>query len=535
MEQINLNLIPNGINPICHCSQYDDGRVIRVNLFDGSVPYEIANGDTITLNVRKPDNTIVTTSLTASEENSYVDIVTSQQMCACAGNNLCDLTITNGSVVIGTLNFIMAIERDVLADGVESQSVIKDLDAQVTQIAQDVIDGQLDNKVDIDGYKQVNELNTTFFTRGENIYNIDDTTDGVLLNQASDGVHDDAAFTTSGFIYVANLTSIKFMRLNAAGTAFIQDSAYYQLFDNEKNRIGNRQIGTSVNISTAVWLRVSNSMQYKSTFMIVDSSLTVSKYIPFKYKFNYSDDEVVIYPTDNILQKLVANKGKNIYFEEGNYNVIDIYKAYYGNDFFDNYVNYSGNVLYRGLPVYQNTKMRFSPNARFTCIYGGNNSNVRQNFSAFAFEGGVTFDGLNIIASGIRNVIHDDFDNNFVGNTIIKNCHIVHDYIILAGGLAFHENVEIFNNYFERTDITTHVFDISYHNNGTSGAQSNLIIKDNYFSKGISIRYYGSSTLISDCLISNNSMANEIEYRAENETATIENVRVLKWNNLIRT
>jgi polygalacturonase len=191
-------------------------------------------------------------------------------------------------------------------------------------------------------------------------------------------------------------------------------------------------------------------------------------------------------------------------------------------------------MLNRGLPVYRGTRMTFSQNARFTCNYNGANTYVRQNFSAFAFEGGVTFDGLNIIASGIRNVIHDDFDNNFVGNTIIKNCHIIHDYIILAGGLAFHENVEIYNNYFERTDITTHVFDISYHNNGTSGAQSNLIIKDNYFSKGISIRYYGSSTLISDCLISNNSMANEIEYRAENSSATIQNVRVLSWNNPIR-
>jgi hypothetical protein len=79
------------------------------------------------------------------------------------------------------------------------------------------------------------------------------------------------------------------------------------------------------------------------------------------------------------------------------------------------------------------------------------------------------------------------------------------------------------------------VFDISYHQNGTSGAQSKLIIKDNYCSKGISIRYYGPSTLITDCLINNNSMANDIEYRAENETATIENMRVLKWNNEIRS
>lgn len=133
MEIIKLNLIPSGVNSICHCSQYDNGRVIRLELFDGLTPYTLQSGDTVTLNVRKPDNTIVTASVTATQGNNYVDIVTTEQMCAVVGNNLCDLTITNGSVVIGTLNFYMQIERDVLADGIASQSVIEDLDALVAE------------------------------------------------------------------------------------------------------------------------------------------------------------------------------------------------------------------------------------------------------------------------------------------------------------------------------------------------------------------------------------------------------------------
>ena len=133
MEIIKLNLIPNGVNPTCHCSQYDEGRVIRIELFDGLTPYTLQSGDTVTLNVRKPDNTIVTTTVETTQGNNYVDIVTTEQICACVGYNLCDLTITNGSVVIGTLNFIMAIERDVLADGIPSQSVIEDLDELVQE------------------------------------------------------------------------------------------------------------------------------------------------------------------------------------------------------------------------------------------------------------------------------------------------------------------------------------------------------------------------------------------------------------------
>lgn len=140
MEIIKLNLIPSGVNPTCHCSQYDEGRVIRIELFDGLTPYALKSGDTVTLNVRKPDNTIVTTTLSTTQGNKYVDLVTTEQICACVGYNLCDLTITNGSVVIGTLNFIMAIERDVLADGDPSQSVIENLDSLVAQAVNEQYD-----------------------------------------------------------------------------------------------------------------------------------------------------------------------------------------------------------------------------------------------------------------------------------------------------------------------------------------------------------------------------------------------------------
>lgn len=154
MEIIKLNLIPSGVNPTCHCSQYDNGRVIRIDLFDGLTPYVLQSGDTVTLNVRKPDNTIIEASLTATQGNTYVNLVTTEQMCACVGYNLCDLTITNGSTVIGTLNFIMQVERDVLADGIPSQSVIEDLNALVQEAVGDnfytksEVDTALDEKAD---------------------------------------------------------------------------------------------------------------------------------------------------------------------------------------------------------------------------------------------------------------------------------------------------------------------------------------------------------------------------------------------------
>ena len=166
MEIIKLNLIPSGVNPTCHCSQYDEGRVIRIELFDGLTPYTLQSGDTVTLNVRKPDNTIVTASVTATQGNKYVDLVTTEQICACVGYNLCDLTITNGSVVIGTLNFIMAVERDVLADGIPSQSVIEDLDELVSEAVEADLGDNYYNKTEVndllDDKADADEVNNKF-------------------------------------------------------------------------------------------------------------------------------------------------------------------------------------------------------------------------------------------------------------------------------------------------------------------------------------------------------------------------------------
>ena len=144
MENFNLNMIPSGVNPVCHVSQYDNGRQIKINLFNGTLPYELASGDTVTLNLRKPDNTIITASVTATQGNDYVIIATTEQMTAVVGETLGELKITNGSTVIGSLNFIMLVERDVLADGIPSQSVINDLDAQIESKFQAVIEPYTD-------------------------------------------------------------------------------------------------------------------------------------------------------------------------------------------------------------------------------------------------------------------------------------------------------------------------------------------------------------------------------------------------------
>lgn len=137
MEAIKVNLIPNGIPETCHASQYDEGRQIRLDIFDGLTPYTIQAGDTFTLNVRKPDNHVITETVTGTEGNTYLIIDTTEQMTAVTGENLCEIRLENDGDNIGSLNFIMQVEKDVIANGIPSESVIEDLEALVVEAVGD--------------------------------------------------------------------------------------------------------------------------------------------------------------------------------------------------------------------------------------------------------------------------------------------------------------------------------------------------------------------------------------------------------------
>ena len=133
MENVDLNLIPGDTFPVCHVSQYDVGRTIQLNLFDGTDIYTLDGTESITLNVRKPDNHTV--SLVISNTSStYVRFATTEQMTACPGHNICELTIDNSSNLISTLNFLMAVDEDPLSSGVTSVYAMRDLESQIRNI-----------------------------------------------------------------------------------------------------------------------------------------------------------------------------------------------------------------------------------------------------------------------------------------------------------------------------------------------------------------------------------------------------------------
>ena len=138
MEQFNLNTIPGKVAPVCHASQYDVGRIIRVNLFEGDQVYTLDGTEVVSISVRKPDGHVVTEGITNTSA-AYVEIITTEQMTACPGANLCELKIEKGADVLGTLNFILSVEEDPLAGGDQSESFVYNLAVQIAQgVAQEV-------------------------------------------------------------------------------------------------------------------------------------------------------------------------------------------------------------------------------------------------------------------------------------------------------------------------------------------------------------------------------------------------------------
>ena len=144
MEVFNLNIIPGAVAPIIHASQYDEDREFRANLFEGDQVFELTGAETISVNVRKPDGNVVTAAVVNTGSN-YVEFSTTLQMTACAGANLCQLRIEDSPRKIGSLNFILAVERDPLEGGIQSASEIDNLETQVAGMVAVEVANQYDS------------------------------------------------------------------------------------------------------------------------------------------------------------------------------------------------------------------------------------------------------------------------------------------------------------------------------------------------------------------------------------------------------
>ena len=143
-ETIKLNLIPGCDLPVLHSSQFDSGRALTFEIYDGEELFTSFDAYDISLHARKVDGTIIgIDTYNVDSENHQVIFFTTEQLTACAGKNICELVFTDpiSGTVVGSCNFWLEVEGDPYSGGIDSASDIENLSTQIASI----VDSQLNN------------------------------------------------------------------------------------------------------------------------------------------------------------------------------------------------------------------------------------------------------------------------------------------------------------------------------------------------------------------------------------------------------
>ena len=170
LERIVLNIIPAGELPVFHCSQYENGRPVIIDLVSSDDDaFLVGEGVSVELHCRKVDDNIVT--LEPDEvDNNTVTFVSTEQLTACPGDNLCEVVLyadTDPVQTIATLNFILHVEPDPLEGGLTSETQIYNLTEQIEEITQQVIGDDYYNKTEVDDLLDDKADKATTYTKSE--------------------------------------------------------------------------------------------------------------------------------------------------------------------------------------------------------------------------------------------------------------------------------------------------------------------------------------------------------------------------------
>jgi len=150
MQRLKLDINPKGEIPVLYASQCDKGRLFEVELVEGDQAYNVPLEYSVQINVRKTDSKLVTAAPKTIVDN-ILTFATTEQMTACAGENIASITLKDADdFVITTLYFLISVQRDVLAGGLNSASEIHNLEEQIASIVPEVIGDDYYNKTETD-------------------------------------------------------------------------------------------------------------------------------------------------------------------------------------------------------------------------------------------------------------------------------------------------------------------------------------------------------------------------------------------------
>lgn len=170
LERIVLNIIPAGEMPVFHCSQYENGRPVIIDLVSSDDDaFVVPEGSSVELHCRKVDDNIVTLEPDEVDQNT-VTFVSTEQLTACPGDNLCEIVLysdTDPVQTIATLNFILHVEPDPLEGGLTSETQIYNLTEQIEEITQQVIGDDYYNKTEVDGLLDLKADKSDTYTKSQ--------------------------------------------------------------------------------------------------------------------------------------------------------------------------------------------------------------------------------------------------------------------------------------------------------------------------------------------------------------------------------
>ena len=140
-----LNVYSSGMPQIISLSQYDSDFQLVFNLYTSEGTLNIPSGTTAQIQGTKRDGNGYSASATIT--GNTVTVTGHNQMTACAGANIYEISLTNSGKVLNTINFILAVEPAAMDAGtIQNETVLKELQAIIdsaatsTQAAQDAED-----------------------------------------------------------------------------------------------------------------------------------------------------------------------------------------------------------------------------------------------------------------------------------------------------------------------------------------------------------------------------------------------------------
>lgn len=149
-ENVNVCITPKGDKPVLHFSQFDNGRIFTVTvLADDGESAAVLTGLDIEFRIRKTDSHVVTVAPEAVTDN-VITFKTTEQMCACCGQNIASVVLMEDELIVSTLDIIVDIQRDILSGGLTSESDIRNLTTQIEQIVPEVIGDDYYTKTEVD-------------------------------------------------------------------------------------------------------------------------------------------------------------------------------------------------------------------------------------------------------------------------------------------------------------------------------------------------------------------------------------------------